>query len=148
MTVKEFIISRVQLFFFLIPLILTASVILGSIFAPEQEIHYDNLLSPIIIAGLCVLPTCVTYFKKEPTLKQYLLRLVVQLILIQGVVMLLISPPADGSVSTIQYYLLLNAAVLMIYVLTMLMFWFQKYRQSQKLTQQLRKLQNEQALSG
>lgn len=144
MTLKEFIISRVQLFFFLVPLILTATVVIGSVAAPEQEIHYYQLLNPIITAGLCVLPTCVTYFRKEPTLKQYIPRLAIQLVLIQCVVMILISPPADGGITPIQYYLLLNTAVVFIYVLTMLMFWFQKYRQSKKLTEQLKKLQKEQ----
>lgn len=142
MTVKEFIISRVQIFFFLVPLILTASVILGIIYAPSQEIHYTDLLAPMITAGWCVLPTCVTYFRKEPGLKQYLLRITLQLILIQAEVILLIDPPADGSVSPVRFYGTLEVAVCVIYALVMLMFWLQKVRQSRKLTQQLRDWQN------
>ena len=135
MTFKDFIISRVQIFFCLVPLILMASVLLGSVYAPEQVFHYADLLAPIITAGLCVLPTCVTYFKKEPSLKQYLLRLTLQLVLILLEVMLLISPPAD--VSPIEFYWALGITVCVIYALVMLMFWLQKVRQSRKLTQQL-----------
>ena len=135
MTFKEFIISRVQIFFCLVPLILVASVILGSIYAPAKVFHYADLLAPIITAGFCVLPTCVTYFKKEPGLKQYLLRLAIQLVLIVTEVMLLISPPAD--VSPIRFYGALGVTVCIIYALVMLMFWLQKVRQSRKLTQQL-----------
>ena len=87
MTFKEFIISRVQIFFCLVPLILMASVLLGSVYAPEQVFHYADLLAPIITAGFCVLPTCVTYFRKEPDVKQYLLRLAIQLALIVTEVM-------------------------------------------------------------
>lgn len=135
MTFKEFIISRVQIFFCLVPLILIASVILGNVYAPEQVLHYADLLAPIITAGLCVLPTCVTYFRKEPDVKQYLLRRTLQLILIVTEVMLLIAPPAD--VSPIRFYWALGVTVCVIYALVMLMFWLQKVRQSRKLTQQL-----------
>ena len=65
MTFKEFIISRVQIFFCLVPLILIASVLFGSVYAPEQVLHYDDLLALIRTAAWCVLPTCVTYFRKE-----------------------------------------------------------------------------------
>ena len=140
MTCKEFIISRVQIFFCLVPLILMASVLLGSVYAPEQVFHYADLLAPIITAGLCVLPTCVTYFRKEPGLMQYLLRLAIQLVLIVTEVMLLISPPAD--VSPIRFYWALGIAVCVIYALVMLMFWLQKVRQSRKLTQLLIDFQN------
>ena len=53
MTFKKFIISRVQIFFCLVPLILMASVIIGNIYAPEQVFHYADLLAPIITAGFC-----------------------------------------------------------------------------------------------
>ena len=36
MTIKEFIISRVQIFFFLVTLILTATVVLGAIYQPDK----------------------------------------------------------------------------------------------------------------
>ena len=137
MTFKEFIISRVQIFFCLVPLILIASVLLGNVYAPEQALHYTDLLAPVRTAAWCVLPTCVTYFRKEPDVKQYLLRLVLQLILIQAEVMLLIAPPADGSVSNVQFYGTLGVTVFVIYAAVMLMFWLQKVRQSRKLTQQL-----------
>lgn len=143
MTFKEFIISRVQIFFCLVPLILMASVILGSVYAPEQVFHYADLLAPIVTAGLCVLPTCVTYFRKEPDGKQYLLRLTLQLILIVTEIMLVISSPAD--VSPIRFYATLGITVCVIYALVMLMFWLQKVRQSRKLTQQLIEFQKGQA---
>ena len=45
MTIKEFIISRVQIFFTLVTLILTATVILGAIYQPDKELRYYHLLS-------------------------------------------------------------------------------------------------------
>lgn len=139
MTFKEFIISRVQIFFTLVTLILTATVILGAIYQPEKELRYYHLLSPVIIAACCVIPTCVTYFKKEPTPAQFIIRQIIELTLIEAVVMFLISAP-EG-IEKPLFYVVLGAVVAIIYILTMVMMWLQKYKQSKKLTEQLKKLQ-------
>ena len=107
MTIKEFITSRLQLFFFLVTLILIASVILGYIFEPERELRYYHLLSPLIIAGLCVLPTCLTYYKKEPTPLQFLIRQLIELSLIECIVLLLVTPPEDLGDKKLTFYFLL-----------------------------------------
>lgn len=139
MTIKEFIISRMQLFFLLVTLILTATIILGSIYEPDRELHYYSLLSPIIIAACCVLPTCVTYFRKEPTVKQFVIRQIIELVLIEAVVMLMITPPDD--MDKLLFYIVLGAVIVVIYALAMIFFWLQKYVQSKMLTEQLKALQ-------
>ena len=140
MTIKEFIISRVQIFFFLVTLILTAVAVMGSIYQPDMELRYYHLCSPIRIAACCVLPTCVTYFKKEPTAGQYIIRQIIELALIEAVVMFLISAP-EG-ISKPVFYIVLGAVIAVIYILTMVMMWLQKVQQSQKLTEQLKNFQN------
>ena len=141
MTFKEFIISRVRLFFFLTTMILAATAVLGGFLAPEQQLMYYNLYSPIIIAALCVLPTCVTYFKKEPTVRQYIIRDLLELALIEAVVLFLVSPPKQYSGSKVVFYIILGTAVMVIYLIAMLMMWLQKKLESEKLTEQLRQLQ-------
>ena len=141
MTFKEFLISRVRLFFFLTTMILAATAVLGGFLAPEQQLMYYNLYSPIIIAALCVLPTCVTYFKKEPTVRQYIIRDLLELALIEAVVLFLISPPKQYSGNKVVFYIILGTAVMFIYLIAMLMMWLQKKLESEKLTEQLRQLQ-------
>ena len=140
MTIKEFIISRVQIFFTLVTLILTATVILGAIYQPDRELRYYHLLSPVVLAACCVLPTCVTYFKKEPTPAQFIIRQIIELALIEAVVMFLISAP-EGIAKPL-FYVVLGAVIAVIYVLTMVMMWLQKVQQSKKLTEQLKNFQN------
>ena len=141
MTIKEFLISRVQLFFLLTTLILAASAVIGAVIAPEEELHYYQLFGPMAFAGLCVLPTCVSFFRKEPTLGQFIFRKAIELILIECIILFIISPPDDGSIPALLFYVILGAVVLVIYVLALLIMWLQKYRQSKKLTDQLKKLQ-------
>lgn len=141
MTIKEFLISRVQLFFLLTTLILAASAVIGAVIAPEEELHYYQLFGPMAFAGLCVLPTCVSFFRKEPTLGQFIFRKAIELILIECIILFIISPPDDGSIPALLFYVILGAVVLVIYILALLIMWLQKYRQSKKLTDQLKKLQ-------
>lgn len=141
MTIKEFLISRVQLFFLLTTLILAASAIIGAVIAPAEELHYYQLFGPMAFAGLCVLPTCVSFFRKEPTLGQFIFRKAIELILIECIILFIISPPDDGSIPALLFYVILGAVVLVIYILALLIMWLQKYRQSKKLTDQLKKLQ-------
>ncbi len=65
MTLREFILKRVQLFSFLVTMILLAQIILGNAIAPEQVLHYSDFIETFVMAGLCILPTIVTYSKKE-----------------------------------------------------------------------------------
>lgn len=141
MTIKEFLISRVQLFFLLTTLILAASAVIGAVIAPEEELHYYQLFGPMAFAGLCVLPTCVSFFRKEPTLGQFIFRKAIELILIECIILFIISPLDDGSIPALLFYVILGAVVLVIYILALLIMWLQKYRQSKKLTDQLKNLQ-------
>ena len=51
MTIKEFIISRIQLFILLVTLIFAVSMVIGLIFTPEAELHYYQLIGPFILAN-------------------------------------------------------------------------------------------------
>lgn len=141
MTIKEFITSRLQLFFFLVTLILIASIVLGCIFDPEKELRYYHLLSPLIIAGLCVLPTCLTYYKKEPTPLQFLIRQLIELSLIGCIVLLVVTPPEEFGDKKLTFYFLPGSSVLIIYLLSMVIIQFKKSMQSKELTKQLKKFQ-------
>lgn len=142
MTIKEFIISRFQLFFLLVTLILAAEYVIGCVAAPDQILHNRDLLGPLAAAGLCIIPTCVTYFKNEPTLKQYAARLVLQLILIEAVMFFAANPDFGNGVSRTQGHIMIGAATFIIYVLAVLIMYFRNYMQSKALTNELIRFQN------
>ena len=114
-----------------------ASFVIGIIYVPEQNIKYYQLSGSFIMAAVCVLPTFVTYFKNEPTLKQYIIRHIIQFAIIEAVVLLMIQPPADTD--KILFRVIIGAAVFVVYVLVKLTVWLQKYHQSK----QLQKFQSE-----
>jgi hypothetical protein len=143
MTVKEFIVSRIRLFFFLTVMILVAQSIIGTLAEPGISLHirYADLLSPLYMAALCTLPTVVTFSRKKLSFNAMLIRHAVQLVLIEGVMMLIIftSPAIDTSRPAMP--LLIGGTVLVIYVLAVLMMWLGQVSESKKMTAQLHHLQ-------
>lgn len=142
MTLKEFVIKNMQIFFLLVTLILTAEMLLGMLLAPNQKIMYKDLYAPILTAALCLLPSIVIYSKKELSVKQLLVRKVIQLVLIEGVV-LVMAAFSDVMSHEPLVFILLGAIVLVIFVLTNLFLWFQQNLQSKKMNDQLRTLQSQ-----
>ena len=139
MTIKEFLISRIQLYFLLVTLIFAVSMIIGMIFTPGQELYYYQLIGPFFLAALCVLPTFITYSRKEPTVRQVVLRNIIRLILIEGIVLTQIQPPEQEN--QVLFRILLAAAVLIVYLLASLMMWLRRVRQAGMMTEQLKILQ-------
>lgn len=138
MTVKEFIIQRIRLFFFLSVMILIAQCVIGSILAPDQVLHYRDLTSPLMIAGLCILPTIVMFSRKKLSLGQVLIRHAIQLVLIEGVVMLIFSIGSERP----AILLLIAGATFVIYILAVLCIWLGQVSESKKMTAQLHQLQH------
>ena len=143
MSLKEFIEKRVKLFFILSVMILIAQAIIGMIAAPGKSLHirYIDLLSPLYMAGLCILPTVVTYSRKKLTAKQMLVRHAIQLVLIEGVMMLIAFTSDAIDSSRPAVLLLIGGAVLLIYVLAVLFLWLGQVSESKKMTAQLHQLQ-------
>ena len=139
MTFKEYMLLHLQVYCVLVTLIFAASLIVGLIFSPEENLKYYHLIGPFITAALCTLTTFITYFKNEPSLTQYIIRNVLQLAVIEAIVLIMIKPPTDAN--HMLFYTIIGLIVLIIFALTKLAIWLKKYVQSNKLTEQLRKLQ-------
>ncbi len=142
MTFKEFIIPRIQLFFFLVTMILLAQVVLGISIVPDQVLHYSDFISTFVMAGLCMLPTFVTYSKKELTLKQMIVRQIIQLVLIEGIMLIVAVVGIENSAEKALSVVSILVATAIIYALSILIMWYRQYVESKKLTQLLKKMQN------
>ena len=98
-------------------------------------------MSPLYIAALCILPTVVTYSRKKLTLKQMLVRLAIQLVLIEGVMFVIAFTSDTIDTSRPDVIALIAGAVFVIYVFGVLMMWLSQLHESKKMTEQLHALQ-------
>lgn len=142
MTFKEFIIDKVQLFFFLVTMILLAQVILGTAIEPERVLHYKDFTGTFAMAGLCVLPTFVGYSKKEPTFKQMFLRELIQFILVECIMLVLAIFGVESSPEKLLSVAMICVATAVIYIMALLIMWYRQYIESKRLTELLIKMQS------
>ncbi|MBR4906122.1 MAG: hypothetical protein IKZ44_04640 [Clostridia bacterium] len=138
---KRFLVNKLILFFMLSTLITVAIVIIGSAFDPEAQFGYRDMLVPIEYAALCMLPTLVTYSKRELSPKALLVRKVIMLVLIEGVILFIAFTSDVIDTSRIEVVLTIAGSVLVIFVLANLFVWLKDAAEAKKLNRELEAFQ-------
>lgn len=141
MDCKRFLINELILFFVLSTLITVAVVLVGSMFDPNGQFGYKDMLVPIKYAALCMLPTFVTFSKRELSPKALLLRKALMLALIEGVILLIAFTSDVIDTSRIEVVLAIAGSVLVIFVLAHLFMWFKESAEAKKLNRDLQQFQ-------
>lgn len=144
MTFKEFIIQKLQLYFFLVTMIFFAQMVLGNAIEPQKVFYYSDLKATFIIAGICILPTLVTCSKKELTFKGMLVREVIQFIIVEVIMLTLAIVEIESSPQKIISVVAIAVATAIIYNLAILIEWYRQYIESKKMTELLKDFQKNQ----
>lgn len=141
MDFKRFLLNKLILFFLLSTLITVAIVLIGSAFDPKAQLGYKDMLEPIVYAALCMLPTLVTWSKRELSPKALLVRKALMLVLIEGVILLIAFRSSAIDTSRIEVVLTIAGSVLVIFVLANLFVWLKDAAEAKKLNRELEAFQ-------
>ena len=141
MNLKQFLFRKMMLFFTLSTLITVAMVILGTIFDPEARFGYDGMLSPLIFAGACVLPSLVTWSKRELKPRELVLRELMQFLLTEAVVLGLAFRSSVIDTSRPVVLLGIGGSVLVIYLLVFQISWAANSAEARETDRQLQEFQ-------
>lgn len=141
MSLKEFLVKKLTLFFALTTLITVAVYLLGSVFDADARFGYSAFLSPLFYAGCCVLPSLVTYSKRELKPRETILREVLQFLLTEAVMLILAfrSPAIDTSRPSVV--LAIAGSVLVIFLLVFLFSWLANSVDARKTNEELQAFQ-------
>lgn len=134
---KEFLINLITTYFALVTLITIAILILGSYFAPEASFGYIAFASPLIYGACGVIPTAVMYSKRELTMKEIVIRKIIQFFLVEGIVLAVTFQSLD--IHTEQRKVLISMAicVFIIFILAHIISWIQNYMSARQMTKEL-----------
>ena len=141
MKLKQFLIKQMILFFMLSTLITVAVSLIGSAFDREALFGYREMLTPIKYAALCMLPTFVTYSRRELSIKALLLRKALMLILLEAGMLLILCTSVPFDESRIDAVLVIAGVVLVIFLLVQLFLWLKDSAEAKRLTQDLESFQ-------
>ena len=141
MQAKHFLVRTLTLFFMLSTLITVAISVIGSAFAPEGSVPYADMLTPLRVAGCCVLPTLVMYSRRELTRREILWRMGLELVLIEAVVLLLAftSPVIDTGRPAVVLSIAVSVPV--IFGLVCLFGWLWNSVQANRMSAELHRFQ-------
>ena len=141
MEFKRFLINKLILFFMLSTLITVAVSVIGSAFAADAQLSYGTLLTPIVYAALCLLPTFVTWSRHELTPKQMLLRKALMLVLLEAVMLFIAFTSPTIDTGRVQVVLVIAGSVLVIFVLANLFVWLKESAEARQMNYDLKAFQ-------
>lgn len=134
---KELVNDMIYTYFMLVTMILAVMMILGTHFMPDVRFGYEVFATPLEYAAWGTLPNLVMYAKKELTLKQFLIRKLIQLVLVEIIVINVAIPPQMMNTGKMEVAGALAVGILVVYIFTHLIEWFQNYTMAKRMTEEL-----------
>lgn len=141
MSFREFFKSVAATYFVIVTLIVFAMYLLGMLFHPDETLTYEAFLSPLLYGVLGVLPAFVMYSKKELTVRQFIVRKVLQLICIEVLLVCFGFGVKIMSLDNISLLLSYVLSVLIIFVLANVIMFLLDANQARQLNTDLEEFQ-------
>lgn len=137
MSGKELIRDMINTYFMLTTMILVVMMVLGTYFMPEIRFGYNQFKEPLIYAAWGTLPNIVMYARKELTMKQMLIRKIIQLVLVEIIILAVALPTEVMERGNKALVISLVICVFVIYVLTHVIEWYQDSVTAKRMTEEL-----------
>ena len=134
---KELVNDMIYTYFMLVTMISAVMMLLGTYFMPDARFGYEAFGAPLWYAAWATLPNIVLYAKKELTLKQFLIRKLIQLMLVEIIVISVAIPAQMMNAGKMEVVVTLAVGILVVYIFTHLIEWFQNYTMAKRMTEEL-----------
>ncbi len=135
-SIRSFLVHMMTVYFTLVTLITIAILLLGLYMEPEAEFGYSAFAEPLILAACGTLPCVVMISRHELTLKAYMLRKIMQLILIELLVIWVSGARIEDG-SALQFAI----SILVIFLCAHGISWLQECYAARQMTADLIRLQ-------
>ena len=138
---KENIKDNLMNFFIIVTLVNIVIFICGSIFAPDQEITYSAFLVPILDGPLGIIPGIVMYSKRELTVKQMIVREVIQLLSIELIILLFTFGISGFNLENLALIIAEMVSIAVVFVIVIVIRYFFDKRSAKIMTSNLKDFQ-------
>jgi hypothetical protein len=135
----EFIRRQLMTYFIIVTIVTLVIGILGLIYEPGQRFGYEAFFSPLLFGFIGVIPSVVTYSKKELSVKQVRIRMIIQLLVLEVMIL------SFGYIVGILKSEMIGSMILSIFAVFIavnLFQWLLDNKKAIKLTRELKAYQN------
>ncbi|MEE3472598.1 MAG: hypothetical protein VZR24_18295 [Butyrivibrio hungatei] len=141
---KERIRDILNSFFITVTLINLAMLILGKLLEPEQVFGYEAFMYPLIYGLIGTIPSIVIKDKKELSVKQELIRKVMNMLLIIVLMLAFMFGGREITSELIAAAAGVSISIVIIFVLVNLIIWWLDLKTAKDMTEDLLKYQEKQ----
>jgi hypothetical protein len=142
MSLKAFL-KRLLMEYFVITTCVTAAIgVLGLSLDPTARIGYEGYFSPLLFGLVSIVPSVVTYSRKELTLRKTLVRKLFHFLILEAT--LIAFGHWVGVLEGLRDTISFAAAVFAIYLTVLLMGWLLDSREASQINQSLKEMQKRQ----
>ena len=138
---KEHIKNNLMSFFIIVTLVNIAIFICGIILAPDENLGYTAFIVPVIDGLLGVIPGLVMYSKRELTVKQMIVRDIIQLISIELIILVFSFGFSGFANVDIPSLIAVVSSVAFVYVGVVLIMYLFDFRTAKKMTDDIKAFQ-------
>ena len=138
---REFINDILTSYFTLVTLISIFMLVFGMHFYPDASFGYTAYAFPLLYGACGVLPEVVMYSKRELTGMEFWVRKVIQLALVEILVLFAVFGGRDISAEETGVIVTTGIGIFVIYVVSHIVDWIQKWLSAKRMTEDLIKLQ-------
>lgn len=143
---KEHIKDNLINFFIIVTMVNIVIFICGSLFAPDQNITYAAFIVPIIDGILGSIPGLIMYSKRELTVKQMIIREVIQFLMVEIIILLFSFGFSGFRIENLNMMAIVALSVAAVYISVWVIRFFLDSRKAKKMTDDLKMFQK--SLSG
>ena len=143
---KEHIKDNLINFFIIVTMVNIVIFICGSLFAPDQNITYAAFIVPIIDGILGSIPGLIMYSKRELTVKQMIIREVIQFFMVEIIILLFSFGFSGFRIENLNMIAIVALSVAAVYISVWVIRFFLDSRKAKKMTDDLKMFQK--SLSG
>lgn len=118
------------------------TAIVGQYLEPDAHLTYHSMWGPVIMAFLCILPSFLLHSTKDLSIRQVMIRRVIQVLMIEGIVLgflYIVVPMRD-----IKTALVVAASVVIVYGVICVVDWVQGCMDAEAMNRRLEQLKKEQ----
>ncbi len=138
---REHIKNNLMSFFIIVTLVNIAIFICGIVLAPDEKLGYTAFIVPVIDGLLGVIPGLVMYSKRELTVRQMIVRDIIQLLSIELIILVFTFGFSGFSNVDVSKFLAIVLSVAFVYVGVVVIMYLLDFRTAKKMTDDLKAFQ-------
>ena len=138
---REHIKNNLMSFFIIVTLVNIAIFVCGIVLAPDEKLGYTAFIVPVIDGILGVIPGLVMYSKRELTVKQMIVRDIIQLLSIELIIILVTFGFSGFTNVDVPKFLAIVLSVAFVYVGVVVIMYLLDFKTAKKMTDDLKAFQ-------